>query len=317
MGKYLIKKILMSLLTVFVILTIVFLLMRLLPTDCFFTNDQLQKLTESEKEIMLEAAGLKEPVFKQLCTYYSKLFSGDFGTSRRLMAGVPVIELIGSRIGISLKMGIISLVIAIILGTIMGIIQTLNKDKLGDHLGTAYTIFIDAVPTVVSFSLILILGTTIFHLPTTYSSRVHPVSSLIMPILCMALPSIAGYALWTRRYMVDELNKDYIKLAKMKGLTNSQIMIRHVLRNAIVPLVQYFPVSLLFTIGGSMLAESFFSIPGMGSLFTDAIRMYDLDVVQTLMFIYASMSVGGIILGDLLMALVDPRIKFKDNGGTR
>ncbi len=310
MGKYIAKKILWGLLTVFVVLTVVFILIRRLPTDYFFTTDQLTKLSESEKDLILETAGLKDPILTQLKDYYGRLFRGDFGISRRIQVGVPVAEIIAGRIGISFKLGLISLLLAVFLGVLMGIMQTLYKDKLGDHLGTAYTIFIDAVPTVVAFSLIMVLGTKVFHLPTIYSRRVHPVSSLIMPVLCMALPSIAGYALWTRRYMVDELNKDYIKLCKMKGMSNFHILFRHVLRNAVVPLVQYLPTSLLFTIGGSMLVESFFSIPGMGSLFTSAIQQYDLDVVQTLMLIFSGMSVGGILLGDLLMAAVDPRIKL-------
>ena len=317
MGKYLIKKILLGILTVFVIITIVFILLRMLPTDYYFTADQLTKLSKTAREELLVAAGLRNPLIVQLKDYYVRLFSGNFGKSRRILAGVPVMQLIGSRVAISFRLGIISLIISVVLGVILGTIQTIYKDKLGDYLGTAYTIFIDAVPTVVAFSLILLIGTKVFHLPSSYSSRVHPVSSLIMPVLCLALPNIAGYALWTRRYMVDELNKDYIKLAKMKGLSTKDIMLKHVMRNALVPLVQYLPVSLLFTIGGSMLVETFFSIPGMGSLFTTAIQQYDLDVVQTLMLIYSVMSIGGILLGDILMSLVDPRIKLGNAGGTR
>jgi len=318
MTKYIIKRILSGILTVLVILTVVFFLMRLLPTDSYFTEDQLKKLSVEEKDVILKAAGLKDPILVQLKNYYVKLFTGDFGISRRIMAGVPVMKLIGNRIGISVKLGLISLLLSIAAGVTLGIFQTIYKDKPGDRLGIAYTIFIDAVPTVVAFSLILVVGTKVFGLPTMYSSRNHPVTSLIMPVICMSLPSTAGYALWTRRYMVDELNKDYIKLAKMKGLSNRTIMLKHVMKNALVPLVQYLPTSLLFTIGGAMLTETFFSIPGMGSLFTNAITKYDLDVVQTLLFIYSVLSVGGILLGDLLMAVVDPRIKLGDSeGGTR
>ena len=312
MSKYIIKKVLLGLLTIFIILTVVFILIRQLPTDYFFTSDQLTKLSQEEKDMILQSSGLKDPMLTQLVNYYGNLFSGEFGISRRIQAGLPVTELIGSRIGVSLRLGIISLLLAVTLGVLMGTVQTLCKDKFGDHLGTAFIVLIDAVPTVVSFSLIMVFGSSVLGLPSVYSSRVHPVTSLIMPVLCMSLPSIAGYALWTRRHMVDQLNKDYIKLARMKGMSNLEILTKHVLRNAIVPLVQYLPTSLLFTIGGSMLVETFFSIPGMGSLFTTAIQRYDLDVVQTLMLIYSAMSVGGIILGDLLMAAVDPRIKLGD-----
>ena len=117
--------------------------------------------------------------------------------------------------------------------------------------------------------------------------------------------------------MIDEVNKDYIKLARVKGLSTQKIMTRHVLRNAFVPLAQYLPASLLFTIGGSLLVERFFSVPGMGPLLTDAINRYDTNVVQTLVILYATLGVIGVFLGDVLMMIIDPRIRLADKGGSR
>ena len=116
-----------------------------------------------------------------------------------------------------------------------------------------------------------------------------------------------AYAL-TVRYMVDELTRDYIKLARVKGLSSREIMFKHVLRNAMVPMVQYIPQSILLTVGGSLLMERFFSVPGMGPLLTDAIQRYDLNVVQTLVILYAVLGIVGVFLGDVLMMVVDPRI---------
>ena len=117
--------------------------------------------------------------------------------------------------------------------------------------------------------------------------------------------------------MVDELNKDYIKLARIKGVSSRAIMVRHVFKNAFVPLVQYIPANFLLTIGGSLLVERFFSVPGMGPLLTDSITRYDTNVVQTLSIIYASLGILGVFLGDILMMLIDPRIKLVTKGGTR
>ena len=114
--------------------------------------------------------------------------------------------------------------------------------------------------------------------------------------------------------MVDELNKDYIKLARIKGMSSKNIMVKHVLKNAFVPLVQYIPASFLLTISGSLLVERFFSVPGMGPLLTDAITRYDLNVVQTLVIIYAALGIIGVFLGDILMMTLDPRIKLTDKG---
>ena len=316
MFKYTIKRLLQSLVTVLIVGTIVFLLMRMLPTDYFLTEDQLMKLTEEQKNEQLLAAGLLDPIPEQLLHFYGQIIRFDFGKSRRIQSGVDVIKVIGSKFTVSMRLGVISLVISLITGVILGIIQTLNKDRLLDHVGTAYTIFVNAVPSLVSYSLVLVFGSRVLGLPSMYSTR-NPSQSSILPIVCLALASIASYALWTRRYMVDELNKDYIRLARVKGLSSREIMTKHVFKNAFVPLVQYIPASFLYTIGGSLLVERFFSVPGMGPLLTDSIQRYDTNVVQTLTIIYASLGIVGVFLGDVLMMIVDTRNKLTGKEGTR
>lgn len=316
MIKYTIKRLLQSLVTVLIVATVVFLLMRMLPTDYYFTEDQQMKLTEQQKQEQLEAAGLLDPVPEQLTRFYGQIIRFDFGESRRIQSGVPVTAVIGSKFTVSMRLGCTALVISLIVGVFLGILQTLNKDRLIDHIGTAYTVFVNAVPSLVSYSLVLVFGSKVLGLPALYSTR-NASKSSILPIVCLALASIASYALWTRRYMVDELNKDYIKLARVKGMSSKQIMVRHVFKNAFVPLVQYIPTSFLYTIGGSLLVERFFSVPGMGPLLTDAITRYDVNVVQTLAILYASLGIVGVFLGDVLMMLLDPRIKLAEKGGTR
>ena len=316
MLRYTIKRLLQSIVTVLIVVTIVFLLMRLMPTDYYFTEEQLLKFTDEQKHDALLAAGFLDSPMEQLFSFYRQLLRFDFGESRRIQTGMAVTALIGSKFKVSMKLGIISLVISLILGIGMGIIQTRFKDRFLDHLGTGYTVFVNAVPALVSYSLILVLGSRIFHLPSMYSLN-NTGESSILPIICLSIGSIAGYGLWTRRYMVDEINKDYVRLAKIKGLPTKKIMTRHVLRNALVPLVQYLPSSFLLTVGGSLLVERFFSVPGMGPLLTDSINRYDTNVVQTLVIFYASLGILGVFLGDIMMMLVDPRIKLVDKGGTR
>lgn len=316
MFKYTIKRLLQSVVTVLIVVTIVFLLMRMLPTDYFFTEDQLMKFTPEQKEEQLQAAGLLDPMPKQLVRYYGQLLKFDFGESRRIQNGVDVVSVIGDKFTISMKLGCTALVISLFVGILIGIIQTLNKDRILDHVGTAYTIFVNAVPSLVSYSLVLAFGSKVLGLPSLYSTR-NPSETSILPIVCLSLASIASYALWTRRYMVDELNKDYIKLARVKGTSSAGIMIKHIFKNAFVPLAQYVPASFLYTIGGSLLVERFFSVPGMGPLLTDAIVRYDVNVVQTLVVLYAVLGTLGVFLGDILMMLLDPRIKLTGKGGTR
>ena len=316
MLKYTIKRLLESLVTVLIIVTIVFLLLRLLPTDYYFTEEQLMKFTEEQKQEQLLAAGLLDPIPEQLMDFYGDVIRLDFGESRRIQNGVPVVKVIGDKFQISMRMGIISIGISMVVGVLIGIIQTRYKDKVPDHIGTVYTIFVNSVPSLVSYSLVLIFGSRVLGLPSMYSTRT-PGPSSILPIVCLSMGSIAWYALWTRRYMIDELNKDYIKLARVKGMETKKIMVSHVLRNAFVPIAQYLPQSLLLTIGGSLLVERFFSVPGMGPLLTDSIQRYDTSVVQTLVMLYAALSILGVFLGDVLMMIIDPRITLTNKGGTR
>lgn len=316
MLKYTIKRLVESLITVLIIVTIVFLLLRMLPTDYYFTEEQLMKFTEEQKQEQLLAAGLLDPIPEQLMNFYNDVIHLDFGESRRIQNGVPVVKVIGDKFAISMQLGLIAIGISVVIGVPLGILQTSFKDRVPDHIVTVYTIFVNAVPSLVTYSLILIFGSRVLGLPSMYSTR-NPGPSSILPIVCLSLGSIAWYALWVRRYMIDELNKDYIKLARVKGLSSRSIMVKHVLRNAFVPIAQYLPQSMLLTIGGSLLVERFFSVPGMGPLLTDSIQRYDTSVVQTLVMLYATLSILGVFLGDVLMMIIDPRITLANKGGTR
>ena len=316
MLKYTIRRLVESLITVLIIVTIVFLLLRMLPTDYYFTEEQLMKFTEEQKQEQLLAAGLLDPIPEQLMDFYNNVIHLDFGESRRIQNGVAVTKVIGDKFAISMQLGLIAIAISVVIGVPLGILQTSFKDRVPDHIVTVYTIFVNAVPSLVTYSLILIFGSRVLGLPSMYSTR-NPGPSSILPIVCLSLGSIAWYALWVRRYMIDELNKDYIKLARVKGLSSRSIMVKHVLRNAFVPIAQYLPQSMLLTIGGSLLVERFFSVPGMGPLLTDSIQRYDTNVVQTLVMLYASLSILGVFLCDVLMMIIDPRITLANKGGTR
>lgn len=317
MAKYIFKRLLQSVISVLLVVSIVFLLLRLMPTDYYFTDEQLIKLTDEQKNDQLQAAGLLDPPLTQLGRFFKQLFTEfDLGTSRRIQANQPVTKVIGSKFGVSMRLGLIALAISLVLGVVLGVLQARYKDGFFDHLGTAYTVFVNAVPALVTYSLILAFGARVLGLPSVYSAR-KPELSVILPVVCLSIGSIAGYMLWTRRYMVDELNKDYIRLAKLKGLSTQTVMYRHVLKNAFVPLAQYLPYSILLTVGGSLLVERFFSVPGMGPLLTDSITRYDTNIVQAVTMLYAALGILGVFLGDLLMTLIDPRIRLTDKGATR
>lgn len=171
------------------------------------------------------------------------------------------------------------------------------------------------MPNAVYFIFIQLYGSDLFRVSMLYKETEW--TSLILPVISLALPSISSYAMWLRRYMVDETNKDYIKLARAKGVPNSTIWFRHVFRNSVVPMVNLIPGSILLTISGSIYVESLYSIPGMGGLLVGVIKRQDNNMVLALVVIFAVMSILGLLLGDLLMAVVDPRISFTKKEGSR
>ena len=338
MVKYILKRTGQSILTILLVVSIVFLLMRLMPSDYFFTEDELIKFTEEQKEDKLRRLGLLDPPLVQLGNFYMNLIkveqvddagrvvtdgtghlrvSLNLGESMRLEKGQPVTKVIAQKMGISMNIGLISLAISLVLGVVLGVLQANFKDGLIDQIGTAYTVIVNAVPHLVIYTVIMIAGASWFGLPMRYSGRINTELSMVLPVICLSVGSTAGYMLWTRRYMVDELNKDYIRLAKLKGLSNTQVMFRHVLRNAFVPLAQYLPYSILLTVGGSLLVETFFSVPGMDPELTKAISRYDLNLVQGIVLLYATMGIIGVFLGDILMTMIDPRIKLTGKGDVR
>lgn len=315
MLKYAFKRFLQSMVTLFIVVTLVFLLMRLMPEDGYFGEQGSDKLDETQKEAILDSMGLRDPLTVQIKNFYGNLLKGDFGDSIIYRAKYPINEIIKQKLPYSLWIGLVSLAMSLVLGLTMGISMARNKDGLSDKLGTTYIVLIRAVPSIVYYLLIQVYLTHFLKLPILFD--IDDKISWILPTVSMALGSIAGYGMWMRRYMVDELNKDYIKLARAKGLTNKAIMNKHVMKNAFVPMAQYLPTSILFTIGGSIYIESLYSIPGMGGLLVSAIQVQDNPLVQALVLIFSSIGIIGLFLGDIFMAMIDPRIKLDKQGGGR
>ena len=391
MTKYILKRLFQSLITILLVVSVVFILLRMMPSDYFFTEDELMKFTEPQKNAKLERLGMMEmcpdchgsgklddgacnhchgegyvsrSVFAQLGDFFYEMlemrvynakgkevktitpvplwtylqqknagnnpFDGsmkdgyqarvafNLGKSIRLEKGQYVTDVITTKMSVSMEIGLISLAISLVLGVVFGVLQAHYKGGAFDHVGTGFTVVVNAVPHLVIYTIIMIAGSSIFGLPMRYdATAANPTLTKILPIVCLSVGSTAGYMLWTRRYMVDELNKDYIRLAKLKGLSTRKVMFRHVLKNAFVPLAQYLPYSILLTVGGSLLVETFFSVPGMGPELTKAIGRYDLNLVQGIVLLYATMGILGVFLGDLLMTVIDPRIKLTGKGDVR
>lgn len=313
MLVYSLKRLGRALITLVILITIVFILVRAMPEEGYFSN--YEKMSPQQIEVGLRKMGLKDPLYVQVGKFIYNALRGDLGISYRYRINAKITDIISSKIGISMKIGLISMVVSLPLGMALGVLMARSKGGFADKLGNAYIVFIQAVPNAVYFIFIQLYGSVLFGVSMLYKETEW--TSLILPVISLALPSISSYAMWLRRYMVDETNKDYIKLARAKGVPNSTIWFRHVFRNSVVPMVNLIPGSILLTISGSIYVESLYSIPGMGGLLVDVIKRQDNNMVLALVVIFAVMSILGLLLGDLLMAVVDPRISFTKKEGSR
>lgn len=313
MIKYLAKRIARSLLTLVIIICVVFILMRLMPIEGYFQN--FDKLTDTQIQVGLQEMGLTDPIPVQLARFFSGLLRGDLGLSRTYRANVPVTEILRDKLPVSIKLGCMSLIVSLILGIPLGTLMARYKGRFFDSLGTLFIVFIQAVPAAVYFLIIQMYGTTILGIPLLFDAS-NP-KSWILPVFSMSLGNIAYYGMWLRRYMVDEMNKDYVRLARAKGVSEGKVMFRHIFRNAFVPLVQYLPSSFLNTVIGSIYIESLYSIPGMGGLLVNVIKAQDNNMVQAIILLYATVGVIGLLIGDILMTVLDPRISLSAKEGGR
>ena len=314
MAQYLGKRLLRSLLTLLLILTITFILVRMMPIEGYFSN--YDKMSQDQIANGLKQLGLDQPMHVQLYNFFKNLITHfDLGISKVYRNNVPVAEILAPKIPISIQLGGLSILFSMLVGLPMGALMAKYKGKLFDHIGTGFIVLIQAVPAAVYYLFIQLYGTELFHIKLLFDP--DKAISWVLPVFSMSLGNIAYYAMWLRRYMVDESRKDYVMLAKIKGVPSNKIMFRHIFRNAFVPMAQYLPTSFLNTVIGSIYIESLYSIPGMGGLLVNVIKKQDNSMVQGIVLLYACVGIIGLILGDILMVMLDPRISFAKKGGSR
>ncbi len=216
-----------------------------------------------------------------------------------------------SRIGYSFIIGIISTILVYILGLPIGVLMARYKEGILDKVGTVYIMFISAVPSLAYIFMFKGLGRAM-GLPWTFDMDNETKAMYILPIVSLALPSIASMMKWMRRYMIDQMNSDYVKFARSGGMSDTEIFFKHIMKVAAIPIIQGIPGSLLFAMTGALITERVYLVPGAGGLLIDAINQYDNSVIVGVTLFYAVLSVVSLILGDVLMAMADPRISFTD-----
>ena len=284
--------------------------------DVFYTMNCSQG--SFEKMTVTYPSGLREESADDL---HSATFSAGSRESNPVLAerytddytSVTTMKNGLSKVGYSFVIGVLAVLMAYLLGIPLGILMARHKDKFLDKLGTIYIVFIIAVPSLAYIFLFKAVGGEL-GLPTTFQIDSDNKLMFVLPIVSLALPSVANLMKWLRRYMIDQMNSDYVKFARSGGLSEGEIFRKHILKNAAIPLIHGIPGSVLGALTGAIITERVYVVPGAGNLLTEAINKYDNGVIVGVTMFYAVLSVISIILGDILMSMADPRISFSSKG---
>ncbi|MCC6035270.1 MAG: ABC transporter permease [Desulfurococcaceae archaeon] len=304
---YITKKLLIGIPVIFGVTIILFYIMYILPGDPIQLLLSGERVTPERVEELRRAWGLDQPVYVQYFYWLSRIIRGDLGIS--IVTKQPVSLLILQRLPYTLALMLTSILLSYVIGVLTGIITALKRGSLLDSILSTSSIICYSIPGF-WFGLILML---IF----AYYLRLFPVSgyegwhSLILPALSLALPSSAYVMRLTRAEMIEVLGEDYIRTAWAKGLSKRRVLLVHALRNAIIPVVTMFFLDLPWLMGGAVVIETLFALPGMGRLLYVSILKQDYPVVQGIVLIITILTVVCNTLGDVVIAILDPRIRFE------
>lgn len=317
MGKYILKRLGLLVFTFFVIITISFFLIRLLPQEMPLDLN-LQALIKAR----WEALGYNKPIIVQYGIYLRNIFTKfDFGTSWKIALTTPAVEVMGSRILPTVIVNLYSLILSIPVGISLGIYAAIKKNKWQDHLISTIVIIFVSVPSYVYaflvqyffyFKLRWVPTNVMYSLADAGGSyfTAKMFSSLILPVLALSFGEIAGLTRFTRAELSETLTSEYMLLARTKGLTRGQATTRHALKNAMVPIFPMLIASFIGILGGSMIIEQIFSIPGVGSLYLMSINQLDYDIFMLETVFYTLIGLTAGIVVDISYGFIDPRIKM-------
>ena len=235
-------------------------------------------------------------------------FSDQYATYTYRYKGLSMLEN-------SFVIGLIATLIAYMLGLPLGILMARHKDGILDKIGNGYIIFIMAVPSLAYIFLFATIGTSLFNLPYKFANAEIKILAYFLPVISLALPSIGSLMKWMRRYMIDQMNSDYVKFARAEGLSESEIFRKHISANAMIYLVHGIPGNILGALTGAIITERVYAVPGVGNLLTAAINSHDNGIIVACTVFYTTLSIISLILGDLLLAKYDPRISLSSSKG--
>ncbi|WP_239256016.1 oligopeptide ABC transporter permease [Listeria ilorinensis] len=303
MVKYTLKRLLYMFITLFIIASVTFFLMKFLPGTPYRNQE---KMSDEQIQMMNEQYGLNDPLPVQYFDYMTGLLHGDLGVSFQL-DNRPVSEILGDLIGPSIQLALEAMVFGLIFGVILGIIAAMYQNKWPDYTSTFIAIIGKSVPSFVFATVLQYwIGAKLQWLPVAgWDGFLYT----ILPAFALAMFPLATAARFMRTELIDVFASDYILLAKAKGNSKMSIAFKHALRNALIPLITVLGPLSVSLMTGSLVIENIFSIPGIGSQFVSSIQTNDYPVIMGTTLLFAAMLVAIIFVVDVLYGLIDPRIR--------
>ena len=308
MTRYIAKRVLMSLITLFLIVFVLFVLIRVMPGDPFPVERMTREMIIN-KRIEL---GLDKPILVQFVDYMSMLMSGSFGNGTSLFNGAPIKPILSAALVNSFKIGVAAIMFGTTTGLLLGIVAALNRGKFWDGFCTLLSIFGVCVP---SYVLMIFLQYFFAYKIPFFPYFFDPSDfwfSAVMPSVSLSLFTVATVARFTRNEIIEVMNSDYVKLAQSKGMYGFTLIKRHVLRNALIPVVTVIAPLVVDLLTGAMVMEKIYGVNGVGKLMVDAIsgEGIDYNYVLALSIVFSSMYIGIMLLLDILYGIIDPRIRL-------
>ena len=315
MKKYVLKRIGLALLTLLIIVFLLFVLVRIMPGNPFPSERMNDQQIANKRAEM----GLDKPLLVQFWNYVVNLLHGDFGNGTSLYYGAPINTVLTVCVENSFRIGGLSVLLGSIVGLLLGITAALNRGRFLDGFCTVVSILGVCVPSYV-FLIFLqyFLSYKVTLLPYFFDDT-NFFSSAVIPVISMSLFTMSTIARFTRNEMVEVIDSDYVRLAESKGLYGRRLITRHVLRNALIPIVTVLAPLIVDLLTGALVVEKIYGIQGIGKLMVDAIagEGVDYNYVLALGILYSSLYIGIMMVVDILYGILDPRIRVSTRRGER
>ena len=313
MGAYIIRRLISTVIVMAIVGIFIFLLLRLSPGDpaAIIAGDNA---TPQQVEGIRQALGLNDPIYTQFVRWAAAVLSGDLGIS--IFSNTPVLTLVGQRLEPTLSLALCTITLAVTLAVTFGVIAAWKAGSLIDRALMAFSVLGFSVPVfVVGYILIYVFAIQLRWLPvqgyTPIAEGFIPwIRNLILPSVALGLAYVALIARITRASMLDVLAEDYIRTAKAKGVAAAPMLLKHALKNAGVPIITVIGIGVALLIGGVVITETVFNIPGIGRLVVDVISKRDYPIIQGVILIFSGVYVLVNLLIDLSYTLLDPRIRY-------